>query len=148
VFAFLVTLTWYVPRFGHFVPHWFEEFIYPIDKINLDVLRFAHFLALAALTVHFVPSDWPALKSPWASPAILCGQHSLEIFCLGVFLAFAAHFAKVEISGGVPMQVFVSLAGIAIMVAAAWMITWYKTAEGRRSGKSKPPDADLAGGEA
>ena len=28
------------------------------------------------------------------SPAILCGQHSLEIFCLGVFLAFAAHFVR------------------------------------------------------
>ena len=33
--------------------------IYPIDKTNLDVLRFAHFLALAAVTVHFVPRDWP-----------------------------------------------------------------------------------------
>ena len=73
--------------------------MYPIDKTNLDVLRFAHFLALAALTVRFIPRDWPALKSRWLWPAIVCGQHSLEIFCLGVFLAFAAHFVMVEVLG-------------------------------------------------
>ena len=55
VFAFVITLTWYLPGTGSFVPHWLEELIYPIDKTNLDVLRFAHFLALAVVTVRFVP---------------------------------------------------------------------------------------------
>jgi hypothetical protein len=149
VFAFAVTLTWHIPRLGNSTPRWFEELIYPIDKTNLDVLRFAHFVALAALTVHFISRDWPALRSPWLRPAILCGQHSLEIFCLGVFLAFAAHFLKVEVSGGILMQVFVSFAGIVIMIGAAWLIDWYKAAEGRRpQARPKTPDADLAGGEA
>jgi hypothetical protein len=148
-FAFVVALTWHLPRLGHYVPRWFEELVYPIDKTNLDVLRFAHFLALAALTVHFIPRDWPPLRSPWLRPAIICGQHSLEIFCLGVFLAFAAHFLKVEVSGGILMQVVVSFAGIAIMIAAAWLIEWYKSAEGRKPpARPKTPDADLAGGEA
>ena len=105
VFAFGVTLTWYFPRLAFLIPHWLGEWMYPIDKTNLDVLRFAHFLALAALTVHFIPRDWPVLQSPWLRPAILCGQHSLEIFCLGVFLAFAAHFVMVELFGGTAMQV-------------------------------------------
>ena len=82
-FAFAVTMTWYFPRLAFLVPHWLGEWMYPIDKTNLDVLRFAHFLALAALTVRFIPRDWPALQSPWLRPAIICGQHSLEIFCLG-----------------------------------------------------------------
>ena len=112
LFAFGVTLTWYFPRLGFLVPHWLGEWMYPIDKTNLDVLRFAHFLALAALTVRFIPRDWPALQSPWLRPAILCGQHSLEIFCLGVFLAFAAHFVMVEFYGGTAMQVLMSVAGI------------------------------------
>src|SRR5436305_6754413 len=47
VFAFLITLTWYFPRYGHYVPRWLADFMYPIDKVNLDPLRFAHFLALA-----------------------------------------------------------------------------------------------------
>ncbi len=146
-FAFVTTLTWHVPKLAAYVPRWFEVLLYPIDKTNLDVLRFAHFLALAALIVHFIPQDWPALKSKWFRPAIVCGQHSLEIFCLGVFLAFAAHFAKVEVSGGILMQFFVSIAGIGIMIGAAWLITWYKSVEGRKpAARQKPPETDLAGG--
>jgi len=149
LFAFGVTLTWHFPRLGYLVPRWLGEWMYPIDKVNLDVLRFAHFLALAALTVRFIPRTWPALQSPWLWPAILCGQHSLEVFCLGVFLAFAAHFIMVEFYGGLHMQVLMSLAGIAIMIGTALLISWYKRVEGRGSGTPKrPPDADLAGGEA
>jgi hypothetical protein len=126
-----------------------SELIYPIDKTNLDVLRFAHFLALAVITVRFVSRDWAGLKSRLLRPAILCGQHSLEIFCLGVFLAFAAHFIFIEVSNRLAMQILVSALGIAAMSATAWLISWYKEVEGR-SPRSRPktPDADLAGGEA
>jgi hypothetical protein len=149
LFAFGVTMTWYFPRLGFLMPHWLGEWMYPIDKTNLDVLRFAHFLALAALTVHFIPRDWPVLRSPWLKPAVMCGQHSLEIFCLGVFLAFAAHFVMVEFYGGTTMQIVISIVGILIMVGTALVISWYKRVEGRGSGPPKrPPDADLAGGEA
>jgi hypothetical protein len=150
IFAFLIALTWYLPEDVALVPAWLEGLIYPIDKTNLDVLRFAHFLALATLTVRFVPRTWPMLASRWFQPAILCGQHSLEIFCLGVFLAFAGHFALIEISGALWMQVVISLLGIAVMVATAALTTWYKDLEGRSSPSrpKKTPDADLAGGEA
>jgi hypothetical protein len=148
-FAFIIALSWYLPEQITIVPHWLENLIYPIDKTNLDVLRFAHFLALAVLTVRFVPRTWPMLNSWILYPAILCGQHSLEIFCLGVFLAFAGHFALVDISGAFWMQVVISLLGIAAMITAAALITWYKNLEGRSPGpRTKSPDADLAGGEA
>jgi hypothetical protein len=149
VFAFAITLTWYVEPLGHFVPSWLSDWMYPIDKTNLDVLRFAHFLALATITVRFVPRDWPGLRSPILQPAIRCGQHSLEIFCLGVFLAFAGQFVISEYSGGPLIQVAISLIGIMIMVAVANLISWYKVIEGRSpSSRVKTPDADLAGGEA
>src|SRR5579872_6670743 len=124
--AFFVTLTWYVPQLGHVLPRQLEQWMYPIDKTDLDVLRFAHFLALAAITVRFLPREWPGLKSPWLKPLILCGQHSLEIFCLGVFLAFAGHFVLAEVSGGAAMHLLVSLCGIVIMSSVAWLISWYK----------------------
>jgi hypothetical protein len=150
LFAFVITLTWYLPGMGQYVPHWLEQLIYPIDKVNLDVLRFAHFLALAVVAVRFLPREWPGLKSRWAWPAIVCGQHSLEIFCLGVFLSFAAHFAMVEVSGAIWMQFLLSALGIVAMVAAAGLLSWYKRAEERKPGSrpKKTPDADLAGGEA
>ena len=124
--AFCVTLTWYLPQLSHLMPRWLEQWMYPIDKTDLDVLRFAHFLALAAITVRFLPRDWPGLKSPWLRPLILCGQHSLEIFCLGVFLAFAGHFVLAEVSGGAALHFLVSISGIFIMCAVAWVISWYK----------------------
>jgi hypothetical protein len=149
LFCFGVTMTWYFPRLSFLIPRWLGEWMYPIDKTNLDVLRFAHFLALAALTVRFIPRDWPALQSRFLKPAILCGQHSLEIFCLGVFLAFAAHFIMVEFFGGTLMQIMISMVGILIMVGTAALISWYKKVEGRgSSAPRRTPDADLAGGEA
>ncbi len=148
-FAFAITMTWYIEPLARFVPGWLSEWMYPIDKTNLDVLRFAHFLALAALTVRFVPRDWPVLKSPWLQPAIRCGQHSLEIFCLGVFLAFAGQFIISEWSGGPLVQLAISCTGIIIMIATATLISWYKQIEGRSpSSRGKSPNADLAGGEA
>ena len=81
-------------------------------------------------------------------PLILCGQHSLEIFCLGVFFAFFGHFLRVELSGGAGVQVLISLLGIGVMIAVAWLLTWYRAHEGRGPGPRRPADADLAGGTA
>ena len=131
--AFCVTMTWYFPQLDHVLPRRIEQWMYPIDKTDLDVLRFAHFLALAAITVHFVPKGWPALKSPWLRPLILCGQHSLEIFCLGVFLAFAGYFLLAEISGGIGLHFLVAIIGLLIMSAVAWLTSWHKFShKGRR----------------
>jgi hypothetical protein len=149
LFAFGIAMTWYFPRLGVFVPKFIGDAIYPIDKTNLDVLRILHFLSLAVVTVWFVPQDWPALKSRVFWPAIVCGQHSLEVFCLGVFLSFAGHFVFTEVSNRVPTQVIVSAAGIAIMVAAAALISWYRRVERQGPGPRQPSTkADLAGGDA
>jgi hypothetical protein len=129
--AFFVTMTWYFPQLGYLIPHWVEQWMYPIDKTDLDVLRFAHFLALAAITVRFVPKGWPGLKSPWLRPMILCGQHSLEIFCLGLFLAFAGYFVLLQNSAGLGLHVLVGIVGILMMSAVAWLNDWYKRSDAK-----------------
>ena len=143
VFAFSIAMTWYFPRLGAYVPKFVGEAIYPIDKTNLDVLRILHFLSLAVITVWLVPSDWPALKSRFFWPAIVCGQHSLGVFCLGVFLSFAGHFVFTEVSNRVITHVIVSITGIAIMVAAAALISWYRIIE--RQGPGPRPPATKTG---
>jgi hypothetical protein len=79
---------------------------------------------------------------------ILCGQHSLEIFCLGVFLAFAGHFVLAEVSGGAALHFLVSVFGIVIMSAMAWVISWYKHSADKGGSRKKDTggNADLAGG--
>jgi hypothetical protein len=126
LFAFSVTLTWHFPKYDFLVPAAVQRWIYPISKTDLDVLRFAHFLALAALTVYFIPKDWPGLKSAWLRPMLLCGQHSLEIFCFSIFLAFAGSFAITELGGSAWIHFVISVAGIGLMCAAAWLLAWYK----------------------
>ncbi|MEZ5764380.1 MAG: OpgC domain-containing protein [Xanthobacteraceae bacterium] len=126
VFALAVVLTWHFPRIDFLMPKMLARWMYPISKTDLDVLRFAHFLALAVVTIHLIPKGWPGLTSAWLRPMILCGQHSLEIFCVGIFLAFAGHFAIVELQGGPWIHLAISAAGIVIMSGTAWLLSWYK----------------------
>ena len=143
LFAFSITMTWYFPKLTFLVPHRLGHWMYPIDKTDLDVLRFVHFLALAAVTVHFVPKGWPGLTSPWLRPLILSGTHSLEIFCLGVFLAFAGYFVLFETSAGLGLHILVGIIGILIMTAVAWLNTWYKHTDAKYAWRT---GGDIVGG--
>jgi hypothetical protein len=144
--AFCVTLTWYFPQLGYLMPHWLEQWIYPINKTDLDVLRFAHFLALAVIAVRFVPAGWPGLKSPWLWPMILCGQNSLEIFCLGVALGFTGYFVLTELSAGLVLHILVGICGILIMSAVAWLLSWSKRNLDKGGLRPKGADAVSRGG--
>jgi hypothetical protein len=145
--AFSVTMTWYFPQLGLLIPHRLEQWIYPISKTDLDILRFLHFLALAAITVRWVPNGWSGLKSPWLWPMILCGQHSLEIFCIGVFLAFVGYFVLTELSAGLALHFVAAFVGILMMTAAAWLNSWYKRSDiaSRHWTKEHGGNADIVG---
>jgi hypothetical protein len=121
-FAFAIVMTWHFPLLEAQIPKWMITAIYPIDKTDLDMLRFTHFLALAVVVTRYVPRDWTPLGSRWLRPLILCGQHSLPIFCFSVFLSFAAHWILMQYTRGVWEQLAVSAAGILIMIATAWVL--------------------------
>ena len=121
-FAFLIVMTWHIAALDALVPKWMIKIIYPIDKTDLDMFRFTHFLALALIVSRYVPHDWAPLKFKWLRPAIMCGRHSLPIFCFGVFLSFAAHWVLMQYTRGVWEQLLVSAVGIVIMVAIAWVL--------------------------
>jgi hypothetical protein len=110
-------------------PDWL--LIFPLDKTGLSPLRLIHFLVLTAVVVRFVPANAQFLRSDWARPLIVCGEHSLEIFCFGVFLSFTAHILTIEVSSRVGFQVLVSLGGIVAMIALAGIMTWYKKLQSR-----------------
>jgi hypothetical protein len=121
-FAFLIVMTWHVAFLDAMVPKWMIKLIYPIDKTDLDMLRFTHFLALALIVSRYFPRKSEILASKWLRPMILCGQHSLPIFCFGVFLSFAAHWILMQYTRGVWEQLVVSGAGILIMIGLAWLL--------------------------
>ncbi|MGA0562141.1 OpgC family protein [Ancylobacter sp. VNQ12] len=129
VISLLVVISWWWPPLDGIVPPFIAEIIYPISKTDLSVLRLAHFLALAVVVVRLVPVDLPVLRATLLRPMILCGQHSLEVFCFGVFLSFAAHFVLNEISGTLTMQFVVSVTGIVLMVTLSSLLSWYGRVE-------------------
>jgi hypothetical protein len=101
----------------------------PNDKTNLAPYRLLHFVVFAFFVVRLLPRDWPGLEWRIFRPAIKCGQQSLEVFCAGIFLSFAAHFVLVEISGAIWMQIAVSIFGILLMIALANYRSWSKNAD-------------------
>ena len=122
LFALFIVMTWHSAFLESLVPKWMIKAIYPIDKTDLDMLRFTHFLALAVLVSRYIPRHWGPLTSHWLRPLILCGQHSLPNFCLGVFLSFGVHYLLVQFPGGDWRQIALSIAGVAIMTALAWIL--------------------------
>ena len=130
--TFFVTLTWYFPHLESLIPTWLMRQIYPINKTDFDILRFAHFLSLSVVALRFVPAGWSGLQSPWLWPLILCGQYSLQIFALGVALSFAGYVLLIELNAGVILHVVVGFAGLLIMYGVASTFTWYERATSGR----------------
>ncbi len=83
-------------------------------------------MVIAFLATRFVRKDWPGLEWTIFDPLIKCGQQSLQVFCVGVFLSFVAHFLLMLSYGSIGAQIGVSIGGIAIMTAVAYYGNWSK----------------------
>jgi hypothetical protein len=132
IFALIMTFAGKFPELGAMFPQWLFDSFNPNDKTNLAPYRFLHFVVIVFLVIRFIPKDWPALQWKAFDPVIVCGQQSLAVFCVGVFLSFVGHFELMLSSGSLFAQIFVSVAGIAIMTIVAYYISWSKR-------QDKPP---------
>ncbi|WP_291852984.1 OpgC domain-containing protein [Bradyrhizobium sp.] len=126
ILALVMTMAGTFPDVGAMFPKWLYSTFNPNDKTNLAPYRFLHFVVLVILVIRFVPKEWPGLEWKVFDPLVVCGQQSLAVFCVGVFLSFVAHFLLSVSSGSLLAQIFVSVAGIAIMTAVAYYISWSK----------------------
>ncbi|MHC2371247.1 hypothetical protein ACVIQT_005895 [Bradyrhizobium diazoefficiens] len=126
LFALVMTMAGRFPAIGGMFPEWLFSAFNPNDKTNLAPYRFIHFVVIVILVIRFVPKDWPGLEWKVFDPLIVCGQQSLAVFCVGVFLSFVGHFELSMSSGSLFAQLFVSIAGIAIMTTVAYYISWSK----------------------
>ena len=125
LFSLAVTLA---ARFGFSsaMPTPIADLFFPNDKTNLAPYRILHFLALALVVARLVPRGAMALNFPVMRPALICGERSLEVFCVGIFLSFVGHFVIELVSDSIAFQVVVSISGIALMTAVAYYLTWTK----------------------
>jgi hypothetical protein len=130
----VVKLSWLAHGFWDGIPALFSGEIEELadDKSNLSPLRLVSFFAAALTIVHFMGRDSAILRHPLSKLVIVCGQHSLHVFCLGILLSVLGRFIVTSISSGLLMQLAVNIAGLALMIALAQLMSWYKK-------KSRPP---------
>ncbi len=126
ILGLVMTMAGKFPAFGEMFPNWLYSAFNPNDKTNLAPYRFLHFVVIVIMVIRFIPKDWPALEWRVFDPLIVCGQQSLAVFCVGVFLSFVGHFELMMSSGSLLAQIFVSVTGIAIMTIVAYYISWSK----------------------
>ena len=97
-----------------------------VDKEGLHPMRLLSIMALAWLVSRTVAKDAAWLQSAWARPFIVCGQHSLPVFCVGIFLSFLARLAMEEMDGWMVMAV-VNLLGTMGLFGIGALASWYKS---------------------
>lgn len=133
IFALLMTMAGHFETFRKLFPEWLVSAFNPNDKTNLAPYRIVHFVVMAILVARIMPIDWPGLRSRWLQPLIVCGQRSLEVFCVGLFLSFVGHFLLELISQNLLMQIVVSISGIGLMTSVAYYRSWSKKLDTRPS---------------
>ncbi|UPK07688.1 OpgC domain-containing protein [Bradyrhizobium sp. 170] len=126
ILGLVMTMAGRFSAFGEMFPQWLYSMFNPNDKTNLAPYRFLHFVVIVILVIRFVPKEWPGLEWKIFDPLVVCGQQSLAVFCVGVFLSFIGHFELSLSSGSLFAQIFVSVTGIAIMTIVAYYISWSK----------------------
>jgi hypothetical protein len=132
-FGFVVDVSWSLHSIRPELPALLLKQITPyLSKTDLSIFRLVNVLALALLVVHLFSPQSAWLSTRWAAPFILCGRHSLHVFCLGILLSLVAHLVITELYGGVLLHLGASGAGIALLVGFAWVLNWFRGADPRR----------------
>ena len=122
LFAFLIVMTWHSAFLESLVPKWMIKAIYPIDKTDLDMLRFTHFLALALVVTRYLPRNWSAADLQMAASADPVRSAFAADFLLRRVPVLWRALDPDAVHAGRLGAAAVSAAGILIMVAAAWLL--------------------------
>ena len=143
LFALVMTMAGRFETFGEMFPKWLYDAFNPNDKTFLAPYRVLHFVIIAFFVTRFVHKDWKGLEWKIFDPLIKCGQQSLQVFCVGIFLSFVAHFILLLSWGSFWAQLGVSLGGIAILTAVAYYGNWSKKQD-KPTARPLPPKAPAA----
>jgi hypothetical protein len=125
--GFAIKLSWTIHGVWDSFSGLFLKELWPVNKNNLSPIRLVPFFAVLLVIAVLIRPEASFLRSAAAKPMILCGQNSLEIFCLGILLSALGHFVLSEYTAAIVFQLAVNLAGISAMCLTAGVIDWYKT---------------------
>ena len=129
---------WAHPEISAHLPSGLNRILQSVDKGGLHPFRLTSILALAWAVSRTVPAGAKWIASKWAAPFVLCGQHSLPVFCAGIFLSFLGRALMEDIDGWW-IQIPVNVVGAALLVGVGALAAYY-----REKGRAAPQR--LAGG--
>ena len=107
LFAAVMTLSGLIPELQKLFPRALFEAFNPNDKTNLAPYRFLHLTIVIILGARFIPIDAPGLHATIWKPLVKCGQQSLEVFAVGIYLSFIGYFVLEMTSNGIVAQLLV-----------------------------------------
>lgn len=113
-----------------------------IDKTHIGVLRYAHFMATAYLAFLVVGPQGRNLHGAAVETIRRVGQQTLAVFLTGLVAAPILGMILDFIGRGFVASALVNCLGIAILIAAARIVSWFKSQPWRR-GATPAPVADL-----
>jgi len=125
-FAFVIQFSWVLHEAFPAVPALLRRLLWPLDKTTLAPLRILSVLSLAVLVARFVPRDAGWLTGRLGWPVVLCGQNSLDVFCLGILLSVLGGILLTEFGFAPAAVALVNLGGVTAMLALALGIAWYE----------------------
>jgi hypothetical protein len=129
-FAAVITISWTISGVFDSFPALLDDELFPLDKTNLSPWRFAHILAVVYLVWITTRPDSALFRSRLARPIVLCGRHSLNIFCLGVFLSMLGDVLLTEVSHAIGAQVAINLVGCGLMIGVAYSLDRLRSLRG------------------
>jgi len=124
--ALAVKLSWTVHGIWDQIPGFFLRELWPVNKSNLSPIRLVPFFAAVVLVAALVSPNAGFLRTSAARPVILCGQQSLEVFCLGILLSALGHFVLTEFPSSIGVPLAINAVGIFALYVTARIIDWYK----------------------
>lgn len=124
--AFALRANWTAHYFYDPIPAFAAAQLWPwLSKTDLSALRLVSLLCAALVVATLMPRSARFLGGRWAWPLVVCGRHSLHIFCLGILLSVTGHLVLSQFGPGAILQVAVIFGGIGLMVAVAALMEWF-----------------------
>ena len=131
-------IVWKHPEITAHLPGSVARALLSVDKGGLHPFRLISILSLVWAVSRLVPINVRWIKTRWAAPFVLCGQHSLPVFCSGIFLSFLGRLFMEE-QDGWWVQVVCNVVGAVLLVGVGALGAYYRE-------KGRPAPKPLAGG--
>jgi hypothetical protein len=125
VFGILMQwVVWVYPTTVAWLPAPVVGMLMDVDKAGLHPFRLVSIASLTWIVTRTVGVDARWLRGWLAAPFVVMGQHSLPVFCAGIFLAFLGRLAT-EARDDVGMQVAVNAVGALSLWGVGAVAAWY-----------------------